>query len=152
MDVYEATNGSNIIAVESVPWEDVNKYGVIEGKEVTDRLSFVHNLVEKPQKNPPSNLAIMGRYILNPEIMDLLEHTHPGVGGEIQLTDALQQLAQKQAMYSYMYEGKLYDVGSKIGFLKATVEFAMKNQELSEEFERYLFDYALSQHAIKAIV
>ncbi|WNR43771.1 UTP--glucose-1-phosphate uridylyltransferase GalU [Paenibacillus roseipurpureus] len=152
MDVYEETGGSNVIAVEPVAWEDVHMYGVIEGKQISEKLSIVQNLVEKPQKNPPSNLAIMGRYILNPEIMDILEHTHAGVGGEIQLTDALQQLAKLQDMHSYIYDGKLYDVGSKIGFLKATVEYALRNQELSMEFEHYLHEYAKKQQAIRAIV
>lgn len=137
MDVYEEKQGS-IIAVEAVDWENVHKYGVIDGIKINDRLSLIQNLVEKPKTNPPSNLAIMGRYILEPEIFDILENTGKGVGGEIQLTDALQTLAKQQEIYSYIYEGRLYDVGDKLGFLEATIDYALKNEELSYSFRRLL--------------
>lgn len=137
MDIYDQRQCS-VIAVEAVDWNEVSKYGVIEGIAIGERLDLIHDLVEKPQSNPPSNLAIIGRYILEPRIFDLLEQIQPGVGGEIQLTDALQVLAREQDLLAYRYEGTLYDVGSKFGFLKATVEFAMKNEELNKDFGLYL--------------
>lgn len=152
IDVYEQSNASSIIAVEPVAWDEVHKYGVIDAKPISDRIQRIHNLVEKPKAYPPSNLAIIGRYILSPETMDLLSETKPGVGGEIQLTDALQQLAQIQKMYSYICEGKLYDVGSKLGFLKATVEYAMKHEELQEEFAEYFLEFIQSRVPLKAII
>ncbi|MFE4114876.1 UTP--glucose-1-phosphate uridylyltransferase GalU [Priestia sp. YIM B13448] len=141
IDIYEEKQ-ANIIAVEPVPWEEVNKYGVIDGEKIDSKLSLVKNLVEKPKTNPPSNLAIIGRYVLNPEIFNVLEETKAGVGGEIQLTDALQLLAQSQEFYSYIFDGKLYDVGDKLGFLKATVEYAYKNPYLQEGFSKYLREFA----------
>jgi UTP--glucose-1-phosphate uridylyltransferase len=137
IDVYDKKQ-SSVIAVEPVAWNEVHKYGVIEGSLVEKNLYKVKNLVEKPQENPPSNLAIMGRYILEPEIFNILAGTKAGVGGEIQLTDAMQVLAQEKPFYSYIFEGNLYDVGSKFGFLKATTEFALKNSEVREEFFKYL--------------
>ncbi|MUG70831.1 MULTISPECIES: UTP--glucose-1-phosphate uridylyltransferase GalU [Paenibacillus] len=137
LQVFEET-GHSVIAVEPVAWTEVQNYGIIDGQRVGDRLHLVKNLVEKPKQDPPSNLAISGRYILTPEIFPILEQTAPGVGGEIQLTDALNVLANQQLMHSYIYEGTMYDVGSKLGFLKATVEYALQNKELSEEFSAYL--------------
>ncbi|GIO09081.1 UTP--glucose-1-phosphate uridylyltransferase [Brevibacillus reuszeri] len=137
MDIYQQEQTS-VIAVEAMDWSEVDKYGVIDGITVGERLDLIHNLVEKPKTNAPSNLAIIGRYILEPRIFDILARTKPGVGGEIQLTDALQILAQEQELLAYRYEGTLYDVGSKLGFLRATIEFAMKNEELSREFGLYL--------------
>ncbi|WP_103110411.1 UTP--glucose-1-phosphate uridylyltransferase GalU [Brevibacillus reuszeri] len=137
MDIYQQEQTS-VIAVEAMDWSEVDKYGVIDGISVGERLDLIHNLVEKPKTNAPSNLAIIGRYILEPRIFDILARTKPGVGGEIQLTDALQILAQEQELLAYRYEGTLYDVGSKLGFLRATIEFAMKNEELSREFGLYL--------------
>lgn len=139
MDIYEEKQ-SSIIAVEAVNWDDVHKYGIIQGIKIDDRLSLIQNLVEKPKVNPPSNLAIMGRYILEPEIFDILENTQAGVGGEIQLTDALQILAKLREMYSYIYEGRLYDVGDKLGFLEATIDFALKNEELNPSFRKLLIE------------
>lgn len=137
MDLYQHHQHS-IIAVEAVDWADVSKYGVIDGVAIGERLDLIHNLIEKPQSTPPSNLAIIGRYILDPRIFEILAQIEPGVGGEIQLTDALQLLAREQDLLAYRYEGTLYDVGSKFGFLKATVEFAMKNEELNKDFGLYL--------------
>jgi len=151
IDIYEEKK-SNIIAVEAVPWSEVSNYGVIDGSKIDDRLTLIHNLVEKPKQNPPSNLAIIGRYILEPEIFQILENGKPGVGGEIQLTDALQILAEQQPMYSYKFDGRLYDVGSKIGFLKATVEFALTNEELYEDFSEYLFDLKAHHYPVKVKV
>lgn len=141
INIYEEKQ-SNIIAVEEVPWEEVNKYGVIDGDIINSKLSLVRNLVEKPKHNPPSNQAIIGRYILEPEIFEVLEKIDRGVGGEIQLTDALQVIAQQQEFYSYLFDGELYDVGDKLGFLKATVEFAYKNTDLRESFGQYIQTFA----------
>ena len=137
IDIYEEKQ-SSIVAVEPVEWSEVHKYGVVDGYSVGDNLTLIRSLVEKPKHNPPSNLAIIGRYILDPIIFDILENTNPSVGGEIQLTDALQELALQKEMFGYHFNGKLYDVGSKLGFLKATIEFALKNEELSSEFREYL--------------
>lgn len=139
IDVYDERGGS-IIAVEEVPWENVSSYGVIQGDMINKRLNRITNLVEKPKVNPPSNLAMIGRYILDPAIMDILAHQQPGVGGEIQLTDAMKQLASRQNMYSYRYDGKLYDVGSKLGFLKANIDFALKREELGLGLWEHLYE------------
>jgi UTP--glucose-1-phosphate uridylyltransferase len=132
---YQAT----ILGVQEVALEDVNKYGIIAGKKIGERVYQVADLVEKPAvKEAPSNVAILGRYILNPAIFAILEHTPPGAGGEIQLTDALKELAQREKMYAYNFEGRRYDVGDKQGFLEATVEFALRRADLREEFWPYL--------------
>ncbi|MEL7597565.1 MAG: UTP--glucose-1-phosphate uridylyltransferase GalU, partial [Clostridiaceae bacterium] len=118
---------TTILGVQTVPKEDVSKYGIVEGLHIEDRVYKVKNLIEKPSvKETSSNVAILGRYIITPEIFNILENTIPGKGGEIQLTDALKTLISKEAMYAYNFEGKRYDVGDKLGFLKATVEFALK--------------------------
>ncbi|MBI0578265.1 UTP--glucose-1-phosphate uridylyltransferase GalU [Neobacillus cucumis] len=130
---------TTILGVQEVAAEDTDKYGIIEGKEIEERIYKVKGLVEKPASDSaPSNIAILGRYIINPAIFELLEKTKPGKGGEIQLTDALKELAQKEAMYAYVFEGKRYDVGDKQGFLQATVEFALRRDDLREEFLKYL--------------
>ncbi|MDQ6595326.1 UTP--glucose-1-phosphate uridylyltransferase GalU [Bacillus salipaludis] len=130
---------TTILGVQEVAAEDTDKYGIIEGKEIEERIYKVKGLVEKPASDSaPSNIAILGRYIINPAIFELLEKTEPGKGGEIQLTDALKELAQKEAMYAYVFEGKRYDVGDKQGFLQATVEFALRRDDLREEFLNYL--------------
>ena len=129
---------TTILGVQEVAAEDTDKYGIIEGKEIEERIYKVKGLVEKPASDSaPSNIAILGRYIINPAIFELLEKTEPGKGGEIQLTDALKELAQKEAMYAYVFEGKRYDVGDKQGFLQATVEFALGRDDLGEEFLKY---------------
>jgi UTP--glucose-1-phosphate uridylyltransferase len=140
IDVFDNRNGS-VLAVESVDWSEVHKYGVVDGYSVNEQLTQIKSLVEKPKSNPPSNLAIIGRYILEPEIFDILENTSVGVGGEIQLTDALQELAFERNVYSYKFNGKLYDVGSKVGFLKATMEFGLKSEETRKDFLNYLNEY-----------
>lgn len=132
---YKAT----IIGVQEIPLDDVTKYGIIEGIHVDGNIHKVKGLIEKPNiKDAPSNIAILGRYIISPAIFDILEHTEPGKGGEIQLTDALKELAQKEAMYAYSFNGKRYDVGDKQGYLQATVEFALRREDLREDFFRYL--------------
>ncbi len=134
-DEYKTT----ILGVQEVPTEDVNKYGIVDAKLIEDRIYKVKGLVEKPSiDSAPSNIAILGRYIINPAIFEILEHTQPGKGGEIQLTDGLKTLSQKEAMYAYNFVGKRYDVGDKIGFLKATVEFALRRDDLKEGFMDYL--------------
>lgn len=138
IEVYEEYK-TTVLGVQEVPLQDVSKYGVVEGKHIEDRVYKVKNLIEKPQvEESPSNIAILGRYIINPAIFDILEHTAPGKGGEIQLTDALRELAQKEAMYAYKFEGRRYDVGDKLGFLQATVEFALRRGDLRDEFLTYL--------------
>ena len=134
-DEYKTT----ILGVQEVPDIDVDKYGIIKGMHIEDRIYKVRDLIEKPSiDEAPSNIAILGRYIISPRIFDILEHTAPGKGGEIQLTDALKELAQKEAMYAYNFEGRRYDVGDKLGFLEATVEFALKREGLRDEFLEYL--------------
>ena len=138
MDAYEEYR-TTILGVQMVYREDVNKYGIIKAKHIEDRVYKVKDLVEKPDiDKAPSNIAILGRYIITPEIFNILENTKPGKGGEIQLTDALKNLIGQEAMYAYNFEGKRYDVGDKLGFLQATIEFALKKEELREDFINYL--------------
>lgn len=130
---------TTILGVQKVPEESVSKYGIVNGIHIEDRVYKVKDLVEKPSlKEAPSNIAILGRYIITPEIFNILENTAPGKNGEIQLTDALKTLISKEAMYAYNFDGKRYDVGDKLGFLEATVEFALKKEELREGFIQYL--------------
>jgi len=134
-DEYKTT----ILGVQQVAEEDVCKYGIVDGKHVEGRVYKVKGLVEKPSvEEAPSNVAILGRYIISPAIFEILEHTEPGKGGEIQLTDALKVLAQREAMYAYNFQGKRYDVGDKQGFLQATVEYALRREDLREDFLNYL--------------
>jgi UTP--glucose-1-phosphate uridylyltransferase len=145
MEIYEET-GVGAIAVEEVPRERLHFYGVVDAiVEKTgrwgDRLLRIKDLVEKPEaEKAPSNLGVTGRYVLPPEIFDYLENTKPGAGGEIQLTDGLRMLAQakEQGLYAYVYDGKTHDAGDKLGFLKATVEIALKNENFGKEFREYL--------------
>ncbi|MCM8711275.1 UTP--glucose-1-phosphate uridylyltransferase GalU [Clostridium sp. SYSU_GA19001] len=130
---------TTILGVQEVPLEDVSKYGIVKGMHIEDRVFKVKDLVEKPKvEEAPSNIAILGRYIITPQIFDILENTAPGKGGEIQLTDALRTLIQNEAMYAYNFEGRRYDVGDKLGFLEATVEFALKREDLQRPFMEYL--------------
>ena len=141
IDVYNET-GSSILGVQEVPQEKVSSYGIIEPKaKIGDRLWSVKYMVEKPAvSEAPSRLAVLGRYIIAPEIFDILEKTKPGSGGEIQLTDALKELARMQTILAYNFEGRRYDVGDKQGFLEATVEQALKKPELRDKFLAYLKD------------
>lgn len=135
---YEETNHS-IIGVQTVPNEETNRYGIIDPVFQDGRLYQVENFVEKPALGTaPSNLAIMGRYILTPEIFEFLDKQEAGAGGEIQLTDAIQKLNQIQSVFAYDFDGKRYDVGEKIGFVKTTIEFALQNEELRDEIMAYL--------------
>jgi UTP--glucose-1-phosphate uridylyltransferase len=138
IDVFEEYK-TTVIGVQRVPEDEVSKYGIVNCKHIDDRVYKVKDLVEKPEKHDaPSNIAILGRYIITPEIFRFLENAEPGKGGEIQLTDALKKLAGVEAIYAYDFIGKRYDVGNKLGFLQATVEFALKREELSEGFYEYL--------------
>ncbi|AZN38581.1 UTP--glucose-1-phosphate uridylyltransferase GalU [Paenibacillus albus] len=138
MEIYNEYK-TTILGVQEIAHEDVNKYGIVEGKFIEDRIYKVKGLVEKPTvEDAPSNIAILGRYVITPAIFEILECTEPGKGGEIQLTDALRVLAQREAMYAYIFEGRRYDVGDKQGFLQATVEYALKREDLREEFLSYL--------------
>lgn len=138
IDIYNEYK-TTVLGVQEVDIKDVSKYGIVAGKHIEDRVHKVQNLVEKPAPDEaPSNIAILGRYIINPAIFEILEHTQPGKGGEIQLTDALKVLAQKEAMYAYIFEGRRYDVGDKMGFLEATIEFALRRDDLREGFLQYL--------------
>ena len=139
IDVYEKT-GASVLGVQEVPREKVSSYGIVAARGTRDPRTFaVADMVEKPPVNEaPSNMAVLGRYIITPEIFELLEHTNPGAGGEIQLTDGLRSLLKIQPVYAYNIEGRRYDVGDKEGFLEATVEYALRRPELREEFLDYL--------------
>nr|WP_263313449.1 UTP--glucose-1-phosphate uridylyltransferase GalU [Mammaliicoccus sp. Marseille-Q6498] len=138
MDVYEKTEKS-VIGVQTVPESETHRYGIIAPKSQNNRLYEVEKFIEKPKKGTaPSNLAIMGRYVLSPKIFDYLENQTEGSGGEIQLTDAIERLNQDDKVYSYDFEGQRYDVGEKIGFVKTTIEFALKDAEMKEEIKKYI--------------
>lgn len=129
---------STILAVERVPKAQAHLYGIIKGHKVDGGVYRVTDLVEKPKGTPPSNLAIIGRYILSPGIFGALDRTKPGKGGEIQLTDALKILLETEEVYAYEFEGTRYDAGDKLGFLKANVSFALKRRDMQGEFKKFL--------------
>lgn len=129
---------STILAVERVPEKQAHLYGIVSGKQVAPGVYRVTDLVEKPKGVPPSNLAIIGRYILSQGIFGALDITKPGKGGEIQLTDALRILLKKEAVYAYEFKGTRYDAGDKMGFLKANVSFALKRHDMKNAFKRFL--------------
>ncbi len=138
IDCYDEYKTS-VLGVQTVEAKDVNKYGIVNGIHIEDRVYKVKGLVEKPPvEEAPSNVAILGRYIITPQIFKILEETKPGKGGEIQLTDALLKLIDEEAMYAYDFEGTRYDVGDKLGFLKATVEYALRREDLRDGFIQYL--------------
>ncbi|MFG6147456.1 UTP--glucose-1-phosphate uridylyltransferase GalU [Halobacillus sp. B23F22_1] len=138
IDQYEETN-SSIIGVQQVDDNQTHRYGIIDPSDKNERLYQVNRFVEKPkQGTAPSNLAIMGRYVLNPEIFDFLEQHKTGAGGEIQLTDAIQELNELQSVFAYDFAGSRYDVGEKFGFIKTTIEFALKNEEIGADVEVFL--------------
>lgn len=139
IDVYEEMGGS-ILGCQVVSDEQVSSYGIVAGESLENpRLMRVSDMVEKPSlEEAPSRMAVLGRYIISPEIFPILGETRPGKGGEIQLTDALKVLAQREAVYAYDFEGKRYDLGDKLGFLEATVEFALRREDLGADFKAYL--------------
>ncbi|MFW5985907.1 MAG: UTP--glucose-1-phosphate uridylyltransferase GalU [Halanaerobiales bacterium] len=138
MEIYEKEE-IPLIGVQKVPESEVSKYGIVRYSGQQDRLYRVEELVEKPeQAEAPSRLAILGRYVITPDIFPILAETPPGRGGEIQLTDALQELAGRREIKAYNFNGRRYDVGNKLGFLQATVEFALRRDDLKNEFKSYL--------------
>ena len=139
IDIYDAYGGS-VLGCQQVAPEKVSSYGIVAGKEIAgSKLLKVSDMIEKPElSEAPSNIAVLGRYIISPTIFELLEHTAPCKGGEVQLTDALKQLALVEPVWAYCFEGKRYDVGDKLGFLKATVEFALRRPDLGGPFRSYL--------------
>ncbi len=143
LDIYEFF-GAPVVALMEVPREMISAYGVVDAEPVShnggrDRLFRIRNMVEKPRaEDAPSNLAIIGRYVLTPEIFQAIDSIEPGSGGEIQLTDALKYLLRNRPIYGYRFEGTRYDAGDKLGFLKATVEYALKRSDLGAPFREYL--------------
>jgi UTP--glucose-1-phosphate uridylyltransferase len=132
-----------ILALEKVPVSEIHRYGVVSGEKLKDNVFRINGLVEKPSPSQaPSDMAIIGRYILTADIFEVLEHVSPGKGGEIQLTDALSGLLKKRQIYGYLFTGRRYDAGDKVGYLKATVDLALKNDQVSEQFRAYLLDTA----------
>lgn len=130
---------TSILGVQEVAKEDTNKYGILDVKHIEDRVYKVKDMVEKPDVDKaPSNIAILGRYIITPAIFDILENQEPGKGGEIQLTDALKTLGKQEAIYAYNFEGRRYDVGDKFGFLEATIDFALKRDNLRDDLLNYM--------------
>jgi UTP--glucose-1-phosphate uridylyltransferase len=138
VDIYKE-HGCGLIGVQAVPKDDVHSYGIVEGEAVGDRLWKINSMVEKPQPSETSsNIAVVGRYILTPSIFDLLTHVKKGAGGEIQLTDAIARQLQHEEVLAYEFLGKRYDCGNKLGYLEATVEYALKHPELHARFREYL--------------
>lgn len=143
IDVYK-TYEAPVIAIQEVDRSAVSNYGIIEAIQVDTNVYRITGMIEKPRVHEaPSNLAVIGRYILTPEVMEILEETQPGHGKEIQLTDALRELAGRKPVYGYKFQGKRYDAGDKLGFLQATVELALKNKELGTKFREYLISLKL---------
>jgi len=138
VDTYEYYHCS-VLGVEEVPREDTKSYGIVAAKPLADRVEQISAIVEKPKpEDAPSNLAVVGRYVLTPRIFDLLEQVKPGAGGEIQLTDGIAALLTEQQVLAHRYEGVRYDCGSKLGYLQATVEFALRHKEVGGAFAAYL--------------
>ena len=139
ISVYERY-GASIVGVQEVPREDTSKYGIVDGEKVGKRIYRARDLIEKPSAEdaPVTRLAIMGRYILTPEIFGILENLLPGKGGEIQLTDGLRELSKLQEIIAYEFEGRRYDVGDKLGFIKANIEYGLRHNDLSEKLMNYL--------------
>jgi UTP--glucose-1-phosphate uridylyltransferase len=146
VDVYNARGGGNVIAVEEVPWDQVNKYGVVGGGDWVDNHFSINKMVEKPALDKaPSNLIISGRYILQPEVFAEIERQEPGAGGEIQVTDAMQRLMQYQAFHGVQYNGKTYDCGDKLGFLAANVAVALSREDIGPAF-RLVLEKTIAEH------
>ncbi|HWK73121.1 MAG TPA: UTP--glucose-1-phosphate uridylyltransferase GalU [Povalibacter sp.] len=141
-DVH-AERGGSVLGVETVPRTETDKYGIVATEERDGRVSRIKQIVEKPRpQNAPSTLAVVGRYLLSPTIFEKLEKTERGAGGEIQLTDAIADLLDEESVYAYEFEGKRYDCGSKLGYLQATVEYALKHESLGGKFSDYLVNLA----------
>lgn len=144
LNLYGET-GESIVAVQRVGQDEVNQYGIVEGEEIREGVYSVKRMIEKPAPGTTdSDMAIIGRYLLQPDIFELLEKTTPGHGGEIQLTDALQALAKRRPMYAYQFEGTRFDAGDKLGYLKAIVAFALRHPSLGKEFHDHLKEVCAS--------
>lgn len=141
VDQYERV-GASVVGVQTVSWDDVSKYGIIEPSVQHSSKGKLHklvNMIEKPKvEQAPSNMAVLGRYVLTPEIFDMLETQTPGSGDEIQLTDAIKRLMDKQAVYAYEFDGVRYDVGDKFGFVKATIDFSLEREDLKDQVRDYI--------------
>ncbi len=138
IEEYDRT-GKSVIGVQEVPEQETHRYGIVDPKSKDNRLYEVTKFVEKPVPGTaPSNLAIMGRYVLTPDIFDYLENQETGAGGEIQLTDAIERLNQSEQVFAYDFEGERFDVGEKIGFVKTTIQYALKDEEMSEEIRQFI--------------
>ncbi|MDD8048476.1 MAG: UTP--glucose-1-phosphate uridylyltransferase GalU [Thomasclavelia sp.] len=148
IDAYAET-GASVVGVQTVPEEDVSKYGIVSPSKTSKpkgRLVKLCDMVEKPKReDAPSQMAVLGRYVLTPDVFEMLETQGKGAGGEIQLTDAIKRLMDKQAVYAYDFEGKRYDVGSKVGFVKATIDFALDREELHDQVLDYLKEIVKDQ-------
>ncbi len=131
-------HGLGTIALMEVPRDETHLYGIAAGRAVDERTIRIERLVEKPKQDPPSNLAVIGRYVLPPRVFEILEHVKPGVGGEIQLTDALAVLAREDGLLGYRFEGDRYDAGDRLGYLKANIAFAMKRPEIAASLREWL--------------
>ncbi len=140
---------SSVLGVERIPQDCTDKYGIVESLPITERLSKIHAIVEKPHiDDAPSDLAVVGRYILSPSIFKFLAKTGKGAGGEIQLTDAIAQLLEEETVHAFKFAGRRFDCGSKLGYLKATVEYALQHTELKQEFSEYLNDVVSRNNAL----
>lgn len=138
IDVYNEKGGS-VLGVQTVAHENICKYGCVDGDKIGDRVYTVNDMIEKPKpEEAPTDVAVLGRYVITPEIFEKLKNTKPGAGGEIQLTDALKALAKEQPMFAYDFEGRRYDVGDRLGFLEATVEYALRRDDVGADFKAYL--------------
>ncbi|MFA5890920.1 MAG: UTP--glucose-1-phosphate uridylyltransferase GalU [Actinomycetota bacterium] len=146
--VYEQY-GRSVVAFQEVPLEQISSYGAAACEQLSDNLVKVLDIVEKPApEQAPSNLAAIGRYIFTPEIFDILRKTLPGVGGELQLTDGIRNLALQQVVYGYLYDGVAYDIGRKLDYLRATVEIAAQREDLREDFLAFLADFAIRKKLV----
>ncbi|WP_026694370.1 UTP--glucose-1-phosphate uridylyltransferase GalU [Peribacillus kribbensis] len=149
IELYDRYKAS-ILGVQTVPQQDVSRYGIADGVNIGERFYTIKSLVEKPKvEEAPSNLAIMGRYILNPKIFEILTEQNPGAGGEIQLTDAISRLNQFEAVYAYDFVGTRYDVGEKMGFIQTTIEFALQRPELHKDLLEYLSNVLEKEKVLK---
>jgi len=151
IDLYNELQ-SSVIGVQRIPMQEVSRYGIVDGASVSERVHRIHHLIEKPSVEcAPSDMAIMGRYILTPAIFDILGNQEPGAGGEIQLTDAIGTLAKSENVFAYEYIGTRYDVGEKLGFIKTTLNFALQRDELRDELFEYMREL-LDRHGLVASV
>src|SRR3990167_1061681 len=142
IDIFRESS-SSVIAVEKIPSSETEKYGIVDVESIDKPVSIIKRIVEKPRsEEAPSNLGVVGRYILTPGIFSFLDHMTKGSGGEIQLTDAIEKLLQKESVYALQFQGRRYDCGGKLGYLEATIAYALKHPELAEDFKRCMQSYA----------